>query len=251
MLVVPKFFRKLRKRRFQPKPRTIAILVSYPKSGRTWLRVMFDELGLTLKYSHDGMGASKLRPFEKQNHCARSSYQHEPVVFLSRDPRDTAVSAYFHAKLRVGNYADTISQFIRDPLHGIEKIVQFNLTWLERGPYLPAFLAITYEQTSADTFEVVRKVAEFVGARLPGADIRQVVVENTFDRMHKRESQDAYRQRYEWELSPGDPSEPESYKLRRGKVGGFVDYLSEEDVAYCNAILYRHRYFEEVEKGLV
>src|SRR5262245_37390175 len=104
MLMLPKFLRKWRKRGLRPKPKTVAIFVSYPKAGRTWLRVMFDELGLPLKYTHDGMGASKQRPFEEKNHCIRSSYQKEPVIFLSRDPRDTVVSAYFHAKHRIGNY---------------------------------------------------------------------------------------------------------------------------------------------------
>jgi hypothetical protein len=211
---------------------------------------MFDELGVAFKYTHDGMGASKLRPFEEANHCSRTPYRQEPVVFLSRDPRDTVVSAYFHAKFRVGNYAGDIGQFVRDPLHGIEKIAQFNLTWFKRGPDLPAFLPITYEQTTANAFDVVRKVTAFVGADLPEADIRQVVADNTFEKMHKREEKDEYKQRYEWELSPGDPSEPESYKLRRGKMGGFVDYLSEADVAYCNAILDRYRYLEQVEKSL-
>ena len=29
-----------------------------------------------------------------------------------------------------------------------------------------------------------------------------------------------------------DPTDPESHKFRQGKVGGYVDYLSEDDVAY-------------------
>ena len=30
-------------------------------------------------------------------------------------------------------------------------------------------------------------------------------------------------------LAPGDPNDPESYKVRHGKVGAFADYLSPED----------------------
>ena len=254
MLKLSKFLRKWRKRQNRKlygleSEHSIAVFVSYPKSGRTWLRVIFDELGVTLKYSHDGMGVSKLRSFKKRSHCVRSSYRRKPVVFLSRDPRDTVVSAYFHSKLRVGNYTDDITQFIRDPRHGIEKIVLFNLAWFERGPRLPAFLPITYEETSADPFAVVRQIADFISAELEDTDIRKVVSDNTFEKMHKRESGDEYRQRYEWELSPGSPNEPESYKMRRGKIGGFVDYLSAEDITYCNEILDRHRYFEGIEKG--
>jgi hypothetical protein len=257
MFKLPKSIAKWRKRRLRKSipesqniPRSIAVFVSYPKSGRTWLRVIFDELGVTLKYTHDGMGVSKLRPFKKRNHCTRSSYQNKPVVFLTRDPRDTVVSAYFHTKLRVGNFTGDISQFIRDPLHGIEKILLYNLTWLERGPDLPAFLPITYEETSDNSFAVVRKIADFLGVGLADSDIKRVVANNTFENMHKRESGDEYRQRYEWEISPGNPNEPESYKVRRGKVGGFVDYLSVEDIVYCNKILSHYRYFESVEERL-
>ena len=36
-------------------------------------------------------------------------------------------------------------------------------------------------------------------------------------------------------LRPADPHNPESFKVRRGKVGGYVDYLSSEDIAYVDA----------------
>jgi hypothetical protein len=29
-------------------------VISFPKSGRTWLRVMLDDIGLNAKFSHDG-----------------------------------------------------------------------------------------------------------------------------------------------------------------------------------------------------
>lgn len=41
-------------------------------------------------------------------------------------------------------------------------------------------------------------------------------------------------------LRPADPHNPESFKVRRGKVGGYVDYLSSEDIAYVDAYIDRH-----------
>jgi hypothetical protein len=35
-------------------------------------------------------------------------------------------------------------------------------------------------------------------------------------------------------LKPGDKNDPESYKTRRGKVGGYIDYLSSEEIEYLN-----------------
>ena len=40
-------------------------------------------------------------------------------------------------------------------------------------------------------------------------------------------------------LRPKDPGDPDSYKVRRGKVGGYTDYLDARDVAYLNRALER------------
>ena len=37
-------------------------------------------------------------------------------------------------------------------------------------------------------------------------------------------------------LTPADASDPESFKVRRGKIGGYADYLSEEDVAFMEVL---------------
>jgi len=36
-------------------------------------------------------------------------------------------------------------------------------------------------------------------------------------------------------LAPGDINDPESFKIRRGKIGGYIDYLSKEDIEFINA----------------
>src|SRR5262249_49164586 len=40
-------------------------------------------------------------------------------------------------------------------------------------------------------------------------------------------------------LKPGDPSDPESFKIRRGAGGGYGDYLSSEDIAYVDGLMAR------------
>ena len=224
----------------------IGTFVSYPCSGRTWIHVMLDELGVTLRYTHDHTSprAAKLKPFERKNHCKPDSYRTRPVVFLLRDPRDTVVSAYFHATLRRSSYSGDISDFIRHPLHGIRKIICFHLAWITSGPRLPAFMAITYEELSADPFSVIRKIEDFLHVKLSDKDIRKVICNNTFEKMQRREIADEYREQYGSTLSGHDPNKRESFKIRRGKVGGFVDYLSPADIDYCNTMLNTYKYFE-------
>ncbi|MGA7544226.1 MAG: sulfotransferase domain-containing protein [Methyloceanibacter sp.] len=226
------------------KPQHVGILVSYPKSGRTWLRVMLGELNLPLDYRHDGATDSRPRPFEELRLCDQEVYREKPVVLLSRDPRDTVVSCYFQKSLRLDGYAGAMADFVRDPLHGIEKIVRYNLAWLTRGVELSAFLPVTYEEIITDPVAVMRGIVDFIGVDRDDAEIERVVANNTFDRMRQREAGGEYSQRFRRKLSPSDPGNPESYKVRRGKVGGYVDYLSAEDIAYCDEILERYRYFD-------
>ncbi|MGB3794951.1 MAG: hypothetical protein WA957_01445, partial [Alteraurantiacibacter sp.] len=41
-------------------------------------------------------------------------------------------------------------------------------------------------------------------------------------------------------LRPADPENLDSFKVRRGKVGGFVDYFSDEDIAYIDDYIDRN-----------
>jgi hypothetical protein len=38
-------------------------------------------------------------------------------------------------------------------------------------------------------------------------------------------------------LQPGDARDPESFKVRRGKIGGYIDYLEQEDMAYVAEVM--------------
>jgi len=52
-----------------------------------------------------------------------------------------------------------------------------------------------------------------------------------FDNMRALEQRDAYG---ELTLRPKDASDPESFKTRKGKVGGYREYLSGADLDYVN-----------------
>jgi len=244
------FLRVLRKRAqraFNPPARSVGFFVSFPKSGRTWLRVMLDDLDVPFEYRHDGAKHSRPRRFEDLTLCGKH-YVKKPVVLMTRDPRDTVISGYFQKNLRRDGYPGSLSDFIRDPLHGVDKVVRFNLAWLEQGSQLPAFLPITYEETSTDARGVLRLITTFVNVDVADADIDNVVGENTFKKMREREAAGDYNRRYSDALTPGDPNNPNSYKVRRGKVGGFVDYLSPTDIAYCEAVLSQFCYFDRVRE---
>lgn len=232
-------------------------IVSFPKSGRTWLRVMIgkalcdryamdeklilDELTVTeaagvlpTLYTHDGSSNTEGHHWNSLV-ANKSPYREKKVIFLLRDPRDVAVSCFFQATKRKGLYEGTISDFIRDDRYGIRKIVTFYNHWHAARDTPKAMLVLTYEGMKEDPSGDLRKALEFIGAEGISDEVVGRAVEFAgFDNMRKMESEGKFESK---KLRPGDAEDPESFKVRRGKVGGYVDYLNEEDQKFCNDII--------------
>ena len=76
----------------------------------------------------------------------------------------------------------------------------------------------------------------FIGTPGSPDEIRAAVEFASMDRMKERE-----RQPLSWlkgiRLAPGDRSNPDTYKARRGKVGGYRDYFSEDQLAEIEGLV--------------
>ncbi len=225
-----------------------AILVSFPKSGRTWLRVMLDAAGLNIDYTHDFSGHRGQRHYSKLG-SDKSAYKDRRVILLVRDPRDVVVSGYFQATKRLGVYSGPISEFIRDPKHGIEKIVIFNSEWLASAKVPRSFCLIQYEEMHARLAEVLERVIRFVNPSHPMPDLDGIIEIGRFENMREKESRGEFAKTYGGILKPGDIADPESYKCRKSKVGGYDEYLSADDIAYCDQIMRDHRYLEFLDEA--
>ena len=85
--------------------------------------------------------------------------------------------------------------------------------------------------------------------------IEQAVANNTFEKMREREASGEflkYKKTHKKDRPRRrDQKDPDTFKFRRGKVGGYVDYLSDEDIAYCDEVLSRNRYFDKVGEDKV
>jgi hypothetical protein len=224
------------------------VLVSFPKSGRTWLRVMLDAAGVHIDYTHDRSGHCGQRHFSEMEHD-KSGYKGRRVAFLVRDPRDVAVSSYFQATKRISVYSGSISEFIRDPKHGIEKIIIFNSEWFASAGVPESFCLVQYEDMHTRLREVLTEVIRFADPSRPMPDLDALMELGRFENMQEQESRGELAKKYGGILKPGDASDPESFKCRKGKVGGYGEYLSEEYIAYCDQVLRQYRYMELLNKA--
>jgi hypothetical protein len=216
------------------------IVVSYPKSGRTWLRVMLDQAGIPAAYSHLGSSHKSARLLDDLTLEFDPAYPLRLALF--RDPRDTVVSGYYQATMRLGQYQGTMSAFIREPGHGIERTAGFNLRLAELCSGHADCLMLTYEQMLADTAGVMLRAAAFAGHPIDAATAERIATDNTFERMQARERNGEYDEHYGVALRTRRGGAAEALKVRRGIAGGYRDELSAEDVAFVDEVVARTDY---------
>ena len=230
------------------------VIVSFPKSGRTWLRMligkalcnryrladeqMLDTFALTRAaglsptvFSHDGGSNTEARHLDRLVRD-KSEYGDKRVLFLARDPRDVVTSCYFQASQRRDLFKGTISEFVRDPHYGIRKILTYFSIWNENRDVPREFRLVSYEELKQDPQKTLRGVLEFLGVTdVDDALLSDAVEFSRFDNMKKMEQQRRFESS---RMQPGMSGGGEGDKVRRGKVGGYTDYMSPEDIAYCS-----------------
>jgi sulfotransferase family protein len=239
-----------------------AFVVSIPKSGRTWVRTFLcayfcrkvhqpftlhpeQFAGLPrVIYTHDLFEQrTKADRWDKLRGKYLIPYRERslhPVVLLARDPRDAFVSLYVQLTRRTKETpealkAQSISQLLRDPAYGIVSMVQVMNSWMAEWSWRQEFHLVRYETLRAEPREEFQKVLYLLGEHQISEDAFAHALEfSAFGNMKKLESAGAFRSKI---LEAGNPEDPESFKVRRGKVGGFADYLSVEDQTYATAAL--------------
>jgi len=69
--------------------------------------------------------------------------------------------------------------------------------------------------------------------------LEKAVAFGTFENMHEMERRGLYAKKRRGEvahvLETWDVHDRDAYKVRKGKVGGYVDYLGDDDIHYLNS----------------
>jgi Sulfotransferase domain len=237
-----------------------AIILSIPKSGRTWLRAFLcayfcKRFGLefTLRpdrhhdqriprviFSHDvfehrtkGDRWDRLRG---KYLVPRRELNRAKIILLARDPRDCFVSLYLQLTKRDPNASiklrqKTVSEMLRDRRFGMHAIINAMNDWINEFSGRDNFSLVRYEAMRASPAEHFRDLLAVLDESSADANIFQEALEfSRFENMQKLEAAGAFDSNI---LHPGDVRDPESFKVRRGKVGGYREYLSVQDQEYA------------------
>ena len=245
-----------------------AVIVSFGKSGRTWLRVMLSRFyGIRHGLPEDSlMGFDNLSRrhaaipkllFTHDNYLSdytgnrqdKSDYLGSKVVLLVRDPADVAVSQYFQwrhrmkpRKKRINAYPAhgseiEVADFVLDTGKVLERIIDFMNLWAsERVRFGDALVILRYEDLRRDPEVKFKELLEFLGTPGEPSEIAEAVEFASVDNMRKMELKAGFRGGGR-RMRAGDEKNPDSYKVRRAKVGGYMDYFEAEEVARIDRMI--------------
>lgn len=233
-----------------------AVLVSYPKSGRTWFRFVLSSylaraFGLELNPDLHSMftvmpnfDADPVRglpafafakhrpkiPLIPVSHLphSRLRFRSYPVILMVRDPRDVMVSSYFHATRQKNRFSGDIDAFLRDRDQGIGSLNRYLNGWAA-GLRHRKYIVVRYEDLSRDPVGETAKVLAFLNLDVELEMLERAVEVASFDNMRKLEQATGL---------PGhdyNRTDSESLRMRRGKAGGFPDYLTDEQIRLIEA----------------
>lgn len=96
------------------------------------------------------------------------------------------------------------------------------------GDYLETDQVITYESMRIDPVAALRKVVDRFELPLSGSEVESAVAAGSMDRMRQKEVERGIAGH------DYDRSNPEALRVRRGKVGGFVDYMPAQDELFIH-----------------
>jgi hypothetical protein len=130
----------------------------------------------------------------------------------------------------------SIFDFMMDRDAGLPKIIEFLEVWQRELPRVRQSMVLRYEDMRADPESALGRALSFLGTPGTEQQIREAAAYASYDNMKQLEQQQVYRLSGA-RLAPGDQANPQSYKVRRAKVGGWRDYFDDQQVAAIDALL--------------
>ncbi len=243
------------------------VIVSFGKAGRTWLRVMLSRI---YQQKHR-LAQSSLLGFDNFHHMnpevpriffthdnyikdytgnrdSKADFYDKKVVLLVRDPRDGAVSQFFQWKFRMTPTKATLLRFpaqgadvpvvdfMMDPNAGLPRSIAFMNLWAKEAPRIRELTLVRYEDLRVRPEATLKSLLDFMGTPATKAQVKEAVNFASYENMKKMEQKKIF-----WlsggRMVPADPANPDSYKVRRAKVGGYRDYLEDPKIERVDAFV--------------
>ena len=247
-----------------------AFVVSYPKSGRTWLRFILanylnslykldlnidlhnffhllpndtdDEIkGLKgFNFYHNDKIPFILFTHKRNNEIDYSG----KTIFLLRSPYDIMVSDYFQQAEHLNRYKGSIKEFIRNEKTGINKLCDFFNSWSKTIHKKSAFV-LSYEELTQTTDQVIETLLHYLDIKIEKDILKTSIISSNFNTMQNLEKKEGLSSDRTY-----NRDNVNALRMREGKTGAYKKYLDEEDIRYITSIL-REKLEKNVLKQLI
>ena len=243
------------------------IFASYGKSGRTWVRVMIsryyqlvyklpdnilmgfdnytriDKAIPKIFFTHDNY----LRQFTG-NLDSKQDFYNKKTILLVRKPQDVAVSQFFQWKYRMrpdkkamNNYPEhdadiSVYDFVKHEGQGLGHIIEFMNVWARELNKIDELLVVRYEDLRTHPEQEMARVVDFLGLQ-PNFDYLKDTAEFASVENLRKKEQENYFWRSGSRVQAKDVNDPNTFKVRKAKVGGYRDYFDDDQVAEFDAMV--------------
>ena len=234
-----------------------ATIISFPKSGRTYVRAMLarlyqrrfeiDERDLlefpTLRrapptvprvlFTHAGGGMR--RPGEMR--IAPADYTNTNLVLLARHPGDVVVSRYHHLRNRSRHHArrrlaeQPLEAFVWTEQGGIPSVVDF----MNQFAQVPGVSLLRFEDFVTEPEVSLRKLSRAIGLTVDAEDLADAVAFASLRNLKDREQAGYFRSA---RLRPVRNGKASSGKVRNGSIRGYRSELGPEQAARIDAYVH-------------
>ncbi|XP_015239936.1 PREDICTED: sulfotransferase family cytosolic 2B member 1-like [Cyprinodon variegatus] len=237
---------------------TDVLIVSYPKSGTTWMQEM-----LTLIFSRGDPHLSQTipnwtrAPWLEHYYCAdllktstaapRVLTTHLPyhllgptlqdskakIIYVSRNPKDVLVSFYHFHKMAnflpdVGSFPEFLNQFLDGALHFGSWFDHIE-GWTSQAAALN-LLHITYEEMSLDLQGTIKRLSSFLQCPLLEEELNDCVRHCSFGCMKDNKM-------INYTLIPDEILDhSKGCFMRKGEIGDWKNMLTEEQNQYFDSV---------------
>ncbi len=196
-------------------------LLSYPKSGNTWLRFWMGNLlhpndPLTFLKMEERIRSIYTLPDHQLRQITKPRFltghecfdpRYKKVIYIVRDPRDVLISSYwFHTKLRAipeGYPMDAyVSRWLAADVYDLPSFGTWNehvLSWLATRRDHPGFLLLRYEDMKRNPEREIARVACFMGVNASPQRLARVIELSSADRMRELEK----TEHHSWAVTRG------------------------------------------------
>lgn len=249
-------------------------VIGHPKSGNTWLRTMISQLyrqrfglpeSLVLKSDELYLAnpacprflvTNALYSYEGVIGAAMDAGRGDPefldrrVVLLTRHPGDIAVSWYIQFTKRISvAKREMINANLKHPIDhatidkwdfvmneeiGLPSLIAFLNTWERNLQRVKHSMITRYEDLRMEPASTLKRIMTFFEQEFSDAEIEAAVAFGSFDNMRKLESS---RVLSRGGFSAYRPDDPETAKVRRGKILGYRNDFDADRIAQMDRLV--------------